>query len=433
MNATVEKLEKNLVSLNLEVEAKKAVDEYNKACKRISNRVNISGFRKGKAPRVILEKHVGVEYIKREALDAILPQLVNSAIKENELDVIAEPTLENVNFELGKDVSIKVKLELRPEVELSEYKNRTFDVNEFELEKDFMEKEIQYVKNRFTTTEPVVGRKTIDTDIVVFDFDGEANGEKIKGGSAKNYTLDLANSNFIPGFAEQLVGHEISEEFIINVTFPENYHEESLKGQPAQFKIKINEIKEKKVPEFNDELAKKVGKYETVDELKKDIEKYGENIKKAENEKRTVEKIFSTLLNELKTDLSESMINRETESMVAEMRERIAAQGGDFNQVLEQEGKDKIFGEIREEAIKRIKNSLLVNKIANNEKIEVSSQDIGSKIDMIAQQYNADKQAIMGELFSNSRMINSLGQQVISEKVAKFLLDNNTVNYVKSN
>ena len=432
MNATVEKTEKNLVTLKLEIEAQKAVDAYNKACKRISERINIAGFRKGKAPRPIVEKHVGAEYIKREALDSLLPELIGQAVKENSLDVISQPELESVDFQIGQDVSISVKLELRPEIELGEYKNRTFEVEEYKQDENFLEKELEYVKSRFTTTEPVIGRKTTETDIVVFDFDGEANGEKIKGGSATNYSLDLANSNFIPGFAEQLVGHEISEEFTINVTFPENYHEESLKGQPAQFKIKINEIKEKKVPELNDELAKKVGNYETVDDLKKDIEKYGEDLKRAENEKRALEQIFTTLLDEAKTDLSDTMIERETDSMFNEMRERMTMQGADFEAMIKEEGKEKIMAELKDEAIKRIKNSLLLNKISVLEKIEVASSDISAKIDMIARQYNADKQAIMGELFSNSKMISSLGQQVISEKVAKFLLDNNTINYVQS-
>lgn len=432
MNATVEKTEKNVVTLKLQIEAQKAVDAYNKACKRISERINIAGFRKGKAPRPIVEKHVGSEYIKREALDFLLPELIGQAVKENSLDVISQPELKNIDFKIGQDVSISVKLELRPEIELGEYKNRTFEVEEYKQNENFLEKELEYVKSRFTTTEPVIGRKTIETDIVVFDFDGEVNGEKIKGGSAKNYSLDLGNSNFIPGFAEQLVGHEISEEFTIDVTFPENYHEESLKGQPAQFKIKINEIKEKKVPELNDELAKKVGDYETVDDLKKDIEKYGENLKKAENEKRALEQIFTTLLDEAKTDLSDTMIDRETDSMFNEMRERMTTQGADFEAMIKEEGKDKIIAELKEEAIKRIKNSLLLNKISVLEKIEVASSDISAKIDMIAHQYNADKQTIMSELFSNSKMISSLGQQVISEKVAKFLLDNNTINYVQS-
>ena len=432
MSIVVEKKEKNFVNLNMSVDAKTVTDEYNKACKRIAQRVNIAGFRKGKAPRNILEKHVGVNAIKQEALDAILPKMISQAISENSLDVISEPSLTNLKYNIGEDLTATVVLELRPEVELGEYKNQTIDVEEFVQDEDFVKKELEYIQNRFATFEPVVGRKTTDKDIVVFDFDGTCNGEKIKGGSSKNYNLDLANSNFIPGFAEQLVGHDISEEFTIDVTFPENYHDETLKGQPAQFAIKINEIKEKKVPELNDEVAQKAGNYKNVDEMKADIEKYAEEIKKTENEKKALDAIFNKLLDEVKVELSDTMINREQNAMLQDMKSRITMQGGDFDKMLEAEGKDKILGELKDEAIKRIKNSLVVQKIATLEQINVMPDDLNQKVEQIAKQYNADKNTVMQQLFSSRQAISSLGQQVIGEKVAKFLLDNNSINFVKS-
>ena len=432
MNVVVEKKEKNFVNLNMSVDAKTVTDEYNKACKRISERVNIAGFRKGKAPRNILEKHVGVDAIKREVLDALLPKLISKAIDENSLDVISEPSISSLKFELGEDLAATVVVELRPEVKLGEYNEPTIDVEGYKADADFVNKEIEYIQNRFATFEPVIGRKTTDKDIVVFDFEGTCKGEKIKGGSSKNYNLDLGNSNFIPGFAEQLVGHEISEEFTIEVKFPDNYHDEGLKGQPAQFAIKINEIKEKKLPELNDELAQKAGNYKTFDELKQDIEKYAQELEKGENEKRAVEAIFAKLLSEVKVDLSESMITRETSAMLEEMKNRIKAQGGDFDKMLEAEGKDKILGELKEEASRRIKNSLIVQKVATLEKIDVTPADLNGKVEQIAKQYNADKAAVMQQIFSSRQAINSLGQQIVGEKVAKFLLDNNTINYVKS-
>ena len=432
MNVVLEKKEKNFVNLNMSVDAKTVIDEYNKACKRISERVNISGFRKGKAPRNILEKHVGIEAIKREALDSMLPRLISKAISENALDVISEPSISSLNFNIGEDLTATVVLELRPEVTLGEYKNQSIDVEEYKQDADFTKKELEYIQNRFATFEPVIGRKTTDKDIVVFDFEGTCNGEKIKGGSSKNYNLDLGNSNFIPGFAEQLVGHEISEEFTIDVKFPDNYHDESLKGQPAQFAIKINEIKEKKLPELNDELAQKAGNYQNLEELKNDIEKYAKDLKKAEEEKRALEAIFAKLLAEVKVELSDAMINRETSAMMEEMKGRVTSQGGNFDQMLEKEGKDKILSEMKDEAIKRIKNSLIIQKISGLEKIDVQPSDLNEKVEQIAKQYNADKAAVMQQVFSSRQAISSLGQQIIGEKVAKFLLDNNTINYVKS-
>ncbi len=430
MKTIVEKKEKNFVNLNMEVDEKTAINEYNKACKRIAERVNIAGFRKGKAPRNILEKHVGVDSIKREVLDSVLPKMISDAIKENDLDVVSEPMLETYNYNVGEKLTAQVKLEVRPEVELGQYKDLTLDVEEYKAEEDFMEKELGYVQSRFTTTEPVIGRKTCEKDIVIFDFDGYCNGEAIKGGSAKNHMLDIANSNFIPGFAEQLIGKDISEEFTINVTFPENYHDEKLKGQPAEFKIKINEIKEKKVPELNDELAKKVGSYNSLEDLKKDISDYSEKIKIAENDKRMLEVIFNKLLNDVKVDVSDTMIDRESEVILKEMKERVNSQGADFDKMIEREGKDKVMSEIKDEAVRRIKNSLVIHKISQLEKIEVTADDINKKIDKLAQQHNADKSVILNHLFSNQQMMSALGQQAISEKVASFLLDNNNANFI---
>ncbi len=432
MKVTVEKQEKNFINLNMEVDAQTGVSEYNKACKRLADRVNIAGFRKGKAPRNILEKHVGVEAIKREVLDAMLPKMVSDAIKENNLDVISEPSLEMFSFEVGSEIKATVKLELRPEIEIGEYKGLKIDVEEYQTDKDFMDKELEYVQNRFATTEPVIGRKSKATDVLMFDFDGSVDGEPIKGGSAKNYMLDLSNSNFIPGFAEQLVGHEISEEFTIDVTFPENYHDEALKGKAAQFKIKLNEIKEKKTPELNDELAKKVGAYETLDDLKKDITEYAEKVRTAENDKRALETTFKKLMDEVKVELSDSMIQRESESILAEMKERVTAQGADFDQIIGREGKDKVMAEVKEEAERRIKNSLLIHKISVLEKIEVNADDINKKVEELAKQHNTDKSVILNHLFSNQQMMNALGQQAISEKVAEFLIANNNINYIKS-
>lgn len=429
MSVTIEKKEKNFINLNMEVDAKEAMTEYNKACKRISERVNIAGFRKGKAPRNILEKHVGIESIKKEVLDEILPKLVSTAIRENKLDVISEPALESYKFELGENLSAVIKLELRPEIEVGEYKKLTIDVEEYQMEDDFMDKELEYVKSRFTSTEPVIGRKSKKTDVVVFDFDGFVDGEPIKSGSSKNYMLDLSNSNFIPGFAEQLVGHNISEEFEIDVTFPAEYHDDVLKGKDAKFKIKINEIKEKKVPELNDELAKKVGGYENLEELKKDIEEYAQKMKTAENDKRALEAIFTKLLGQVKVELSDTMIARESESIMAEMKERIAAQGANFDQIMATEGREKIMSEMREEAERRIKNSLLIHKISVLENIEVTPDDINKKVDALAKQHNTDKSVILNHLFSNQQMMSALGQQAISEKVAGFLIENNNINY----
>ncbi len=245
MNTKIEKLPENVVKVDIEVPAKDAVNYYNNAAKRLAQFVNIPGFRKGKAPRNVLEQHIGEERIKHEALENALPRIFADVVKENDFDVVAQPYVESYTFNVGEDLKITAKIELRPEVTLGDYKGLTVEVEEYKTPEDAFQKSLDNLLSQSAETVVVTDRNSEANDIVVFDFEGFSNGEKIEHGDAKNYTLDLANSSFIPGFAEQLVGKPIGEEFEINVTFPETYHEKKLAGQPAVFKCKINEIKTK--------------------------------------------------------------------------------------------------------------------------------------------------------------------------------------------
>lgn len=431
MSIKIEKQDKNLVKLDIEIDEKTAMDEYNKSCRRLAQRVNIPGFRKGKAPRMILEKHIGHETIQRDALESMLPNIFAKAISENNLDVISEPYLESYNFEMGKPVTVVAKMELKPEVKIKNYKGLEVEVEKYKNSEDAVEKELSTLGEKFSTAEPVTDRPSNDTDMVVMDFDGFVNGEAIKGGSAKNYMLDLGNSNFIPGFAEQLVGKNIGDEFTIDVKFPDEYHDEKLKGQPAQFKIKIHEIKEKKVPELNDELAKKVGPFESLEAMKKDITDYLANMEKNENEKRSSNKVFQAVLDNTEVDIQDSMIDRETNALKNEFIQKIQQSGLTWEQIVAKEGLDKIMAELREEAANRIKNSLMISEIAKLENLQVNAQDLEAKFNELAAVYGTDKGSIMKELSRNPGLIQSLSQQALSQKVTKFLLENNTVKFIE--
>lgn len=431
MNTTIEKLENNQVKLNIEIDAETAEKEYNKACKRLAQRVNIPGFRKGKAPRVILEKNIGAESIKRDVLDYMLPGVFAEAISKNDLNIITEPYLESYTFELGKPVTVVAKMELKPEVKLEQYKDLEIEVEEYKPAENAMEKELDELADKFTSLQKVTDdRVSTDKDVVLMDFEGFVEGEAISGGAAKNYLLDLEHSNFIPGFAEQLVGHKTGEEFTIDVTFPEEYHEENLKGKPAQFKIKLNEIKEKIKPEINDDLAKKVGKFQTLEELKADIQKYLDNTEKVENEKRSANKLFDTILSKMSVDVQDTMIEREKQALVADFKQKAAQSGVTWEDVLKQDGAEKIDKELREEALNRIKNSLMMSEIAKLENIQVTAQDLDQKIAEMAALYHTDKETIFKEIRKNTALIQSLSQQALSQKVTRFLLDNNKIKFV---
>ena len=274
METKIEKLPENVVKVDINIPAKDAIDFYNSAAKNLSQYVNIPGFRKGKAPRNIVEQNIGEERIKHEALETALPGIFSEVIKKNDFDIVAQPYVESYTYNIGEDLKITARMELRPEVTLGEYKNMTVEVEEYKTPEDAFQKSLDGLLEQSAATVVVTDRKTLADDIVVFDFEGFSNGEKIEHGDAKNYTLDLAHSSFIPGFAEQLVDRSLGEDFEINVTFPETYHEKKLAGQPAVFKCRINEIKTKVLPELNDEFAQKVGPFKTVDDLKSDIQSY---------------------------------------------------------------------------------------------------------------------------------------------------------------
>lgn len=430
METKVEKLENNLVKLDIEIDAETAEKEYNKACKRLAQRVNIPGFRKGKAPRAILEKNIGQDSIKHDVLDALLPSAFSEAIQKNDLNIITQPYLESYDFELGKPVKVVAKVELKPEVKFEQYKGLDVEVEEFKNADDAMEKEIDELTKKFTSFKTVEGRATTDKDVVVMDFEGSVDGELISGGAAKNYMLDLENSNFIPGFAEQLVGKNAGEEFTIDVTFPEMYHDEKLQGKPAQFKIKINEIKEKVKPELDDALAQKVGNFKTVEDLKADIQKYLDGTAKIENDKRSTAKLMDLILSKMDVEVQESMIEREKEVLVSDFKQKLAQSGVTWEQVLKNDGAEKVDNELRTEALNRIKNSLMISEVAKLEKIQVTAEDLEQKIAELAMMYQTDKTAILKEISKNAAMIQSLSQQALSQKVTQYLLDNNNIKFV---
>lgn len=429
MKVEVEKLEKNIVKLNIEVDAELAAKEYNKACRMMSEYSSIPGFRKGKAPRNIVEKHVGVERIQREALTRILPNVFADAITENQFDIVTEPQVDSYEFEIGQPLKVVATVELKPEVKISNYKELDVEVEKFVHPEDSIEKEFKNLQDRFATFESATDRATLETDTVIMDFDGTVDGEAIKGGSAKNYQLDLANSTFIPGFAEQLVGKNIGEDFTINVNFPEEYHDESLKGKPAEFKIKINEIKEKKVPELNDEFASKVGNFKTLDDLKNDITGYLEKTEKLENEQRAQKAVVEKIIEQAEVDIPDSMVNKEAKVLMGDLQQRMQSQGMNWEQVLDQQGHEKVWGDLRDEAKKRVKNSLVLGEIAKVENISVSDEEFEEKVQELAKMYGTDEKAIYEQISSNPQMGNILTQQIMGQNITNFLVENNNIKY----
>ena len=413
--------------MDITIPAKDAVEAYNNAVRKISQYVNIDGFRKGKAPRAVVERHVGTERIKQEAIENLMPRAINQAIADNKLDIIAQPYITNYTFNIGEDLTVVAKAELRPEVTLGKYKGLTLEVKDSPVEEDAMQKSIDRLLEQHSTQETVIDRATKESDIAVIDFDGYCNGEKIQGGEAKNYPLDLAHSNFIPGFAEQLVGKNLNDEFEIKVEFPAEYHDEKLKGQPATFKIKINEIKERKLPELNDEFAQKVGPFKTVADLKEDIQKYLDSQRERTNKQNCENEVFKTVIESAKVDIPQTMIDREAASLREEYRQRLAAQGIDWDSFVKAQGQDELLKNLSEDALVRIKNSLVIDKIAKEENLKLEQKDLEKKFAELGMAYGLKPQDLVKQLGQNPEVIASISQQAMNDKVRDFLMENNKV------
>lgn len=431
MKVNLTKEKENIVNLEITISAKDADNAYNKAVSEVSKYVNIDGFRKGKAPRALVEKHVGVERIKMEAIESIAPKNISKAIEENKLDVIVQPAITDYKYENGTDMVINVQVETRPEVTLGTYKGLSLKVVDAAIPADAEQKSLEGLLNQHSTLEVVTGRAANNTDTAVIDFDGYCKDEKIVGGEGKDYPLDLGHSNFIPGFAEQIVGHNAGEQFDINVKFPEDYHDEKLKGQDAIFKINLKEIKEKKVPELNDEFASKVGPFKNVDELKADIKKYLETQRERTNKQNSEGEIFKSVIESSKVDIPSTMIDREVESLKADYKQRLAYQGIDWDSLVKaQGGEDHLAETLKEDAINRIKNSLVIDKIAKTEKITLESKDFEEKFSQLATMYGVTKNEIIRQLGQSPDMLGSITQQALNDKVRDYLVANNKVEIV---
>ncbi len=428
MKTEIKREEHNLVRMEIEIPAEDVQKEYDMAVRKISQHANIAGFRKGKAPKNVIERQYGVETIKYEAMESMLPYVFSQVIGENKLNVITQPAVEKYEFELGQPLKVTATVELKPEVTLGEYKDMTIEVDEYKHPDDAFEKSLNGFLERSATLQDVTDRKVKETDICKIDFDGYVDGEKLKGGEGNDYTLDLAHSSFIPGFAEQIVGHELNEEFDINVTFPEVYHEPSLANKPAVFKIKLNKIQERVLPELNDEFAKKAGPFNTVDELKADIQKFLDDTKKREDDAIIKKAVFEKVLENAKVDIQDSMIEREAQELLNEYKQRLAAQGFNYDDVMKTQDEDKIMADIKKDAETRLKSTLVVEKIAKEEKLNIETQDFDSKLAQVQSMYNLDKNTMLSQLKANPSIISGISQQILSEKVIDFLTEHNKIN-----
>ena len=426
MKVTVENGENQQVTLTIEVEAAEVNKAVDQACKRLANRVSIPGFRKGKAPRMIVERHVGKDAVLQEAFDIVAPKALSKAFDEQKIDPVTRPSVDIETLEEGKDLVFKATVTPRPEVNLGDYKGLNVPKNEVNITDEDVEKQLKTFQDRQgKLVDAPEGAEVKDGDFTTLDFKGFVDGEAFDGGEGKDYPLQIGSNSFIPGFEDQLVGAKIGEERDVNVKFPEEYHAKELAGKDATFKCTIRSIKTKELPAIDDELAKKVSKFETLDELKADIRKnLEENAERtAENDQKSAAIEMAT--NNITVDIPAVMIDNRVTAMIQEMAMRLEQQGMKLEQYLQYAGTDiaKLREQYRETAEKNVKTDLMLEEVAKAEDIKVEAKDLDEEVAAMAAAYGATPQQVQ-KIIKEQGRIGDLAASVLRKKTAQFIIDN---------
>ncbi len=425
MKVTVENGENQQVTLTVEVEAAEVSKAVEKAVKRLSNRVNIPGFRKGKAPRKIIERNVGMDAIMQEAFDIVGPKAFADALEEQKIEPVSRPQIDIETLEDGKDLVFKATVTPRPEVKLGEYKGLKVEKNVEAVTDEDVEKQLKTFQDRQgKMVDAPEGSAVKDGDFTTLDFEGFVDGEAFEGGKGQDYPLQIGSGSFIPGFEDQLIGAKIGEEKEVNVTFPEEYHAKELAGKAATFKCTIRSIKQKELPAMDDELAKKVSKFETLEELKADVRKNLEEnaARKAENDQKSAAIEMAT--NNITVDIPAVMIDNRVEGMIREMAMRLEQQGMSFDAYLQYAGTDinKIREDYRETAEKNVRTDLMLEEVAKAEDIKVEAKDLDAEVAGMAAAYGATPQQVQ-KIIKEQGRIGDLAATVLRKKTAQFIID----------
>jgi len=397
MSFQVENLEeKNMVKLTITVSAEEFEKGMQKAYEKNKNKMNIPGFRKGKATRQVLEKMYGPSVFYEDAANAVIPDAYAKAAEESKLDIVSQPEIDVTQIEKGKEFIFTATVAVKPEVKLGEYKGVEIEKVSVDVTDEEVAAEIDKAREQNSRTVTVEDRPVADKDIAVIDFDGYVDGEAFEGGKGENYSLTIGSHSFIDTFEEQLIGKNVGDEVEVNVTFPEDYHAENLKGKPAMFKVVIKEIKAKELPELDDEFAQDVSEFDTLEEYKADVKKnlIERRTKNAEHEKEA--KAVEKAVENASFDVPEPMIQYQVRQMAEEFAQRMAQQGLSIEQYMQYTGMtpDKLFDDMRPEAEKRVKNGLVLEAIVKAEKIEATEADFEEELKNMASMYQMDVEKI---------------------------------------
>lgn len=392
MSLQVEKLEKNMAKLTIEVSAEDLEKAIQGAYLKQRKHISVPGFRKGKVPRQMIEKMYGVEIFYEDAANALIPEAYAKAYDESELAIVSQPSIDVVQLEKGKPFIFTAEVALKPEVTLGEYKGLKVDKVSTRVTAKEVDAKLEEEQKKNARTITVEDRAVQDGDEVVLDFEGFVNGVAFEGGKGENYPLTIGSGSFIPGFEEQLIGAEAEKEVEVNVTFPEEYHSEDLAGKEATFKCTVHEIKVKELPELDDDFAAEVSEFDTLEEYKADIKAKIKEQKIAEGNRQKEDQAVEKAVANATMEIPEAMIDTQVGQMVQEFAQRLQSQGLSMEQYFQFTGltADKMNEEMRPQAVKRIETRLVLEAIAKAENIEISEEKLDAELTKMAEMYQME-------------------------------------------
>ncbi|MFY0545362.1 trigger factor [Brevibacillus sp. H7] len=423
-----EKLENNQGVLTVEVDAAQVDAALDQAFKKVVQKVNIPGFRKGKIPRKIFEARFGVESLYQDALDILLPTAYGQAVREAGIEPVDRPEVDVEQMGKGQNLIFKATVTVKPEVKLGDYKNLSIESKDFTVTAEDVEAELKRMQERHAELVVVEEGSAQNGDIAMIDFEGFQDGVAFEGGKAENYTLELGSGTFIAGFEEQVIGMQVGEEKEITVTFPEEYHSPNLAGKEAVFKVKLNSLKRKNLPVLDDEFAKDVSEFDTLDELKADIKKKLEE--KAEREKDTYvrEQLVLKAAENAEIEIPDVMIEQELDQMVNEFAQRLQFQGMNIDLYYQFSGMDetKLRDQLRADATTRVRTALTLEAIGKAENIQVTEEDITEELNKLAGMYGRPADELR-KIFTAQDGLAGLYRDVQTRKTVDFLVAENKV------
>lgn len=426
MKVTTEKKDNHKLLLTIETPSDELTKAVQTACKRLANRVNIPGFRKGHAPKQILIRHLGKQAVLDEAFDILAPKAFNEALIQEKVEPVDRPQIDIKTLEEDKDVVFTATVTPKPEVTLGEYKNLSVEKPEVKVEDKDVDQQVENMRRHHAKmTDAEAGAVVAKDNFVTLDFLGKVDGKAFKGGEAKDYPLQIGSGQFIPGFEDQLIGTKVGEEKDVKVKFPADYHEKELAGKDAVFSCKINSIKIQELPELTDEFVKKSTSYKSIDDLKKGLRDNMEKQAKARADEEYKNKVLQKVTENGTVDIPDVMIDERVNNMLSELALNLENSGMKMDQYLKYSNTDiaSLRENYRQIAEETVKTDLVLEKIAKTENIKVSDKELSAEIAMMAARYGTTPKEVK-KIVEQNGYINKLYQTVERKKAAQLVMDN---------